>query len=179
VHRANTNHQLAQRDAQSSLIERSAWPDPVEEIHTIDQLHREEPPVTVRNQLVQFDEIRVQDRRERPELLLETEQSVGVDPWQFLDGDAYVQLSVVDFVYHTHASGAQLAMTGEPACADVRRRHPQRHYALASGAGFSASRTRANPPGPSAHTCRQNMMTSSAAKRMNVRDAPKANTYVR
>jgi hypothetical protein len=75
----------------------------------VDQLHREEPLVAFRQQLVQRDEVPVRDVGERSEFLLEAVEGGGVDVAQRLQRDRLIPLAIERFVDDAEAAGAEAA----------------------------------------------------------------------
>jgi hypothetical protein len=65
-----------------------------DEVDAVDVLHREEPPLAPREELVELDEVRVHDVGERAELALEAIERVRVGAQQRLERHARVALGV-------------------------------------------------------------------------------------
>jgi hypothetical protein len=84
-----------------------------EQVFALDVLHREEPLVADREQLVQSDQILVCDIRDRAELVLEAVDAGRIDAEQHLERDLVAELLVVREVHGAHAAGAQLALDDE------------------------------------------------------------------
>ena len=84
--------------------------DVAEEVLALDELHREEDHIAlVGYELVQVNEVRVKDVRERPKLLLESIEIVCVEVHQGLERDALLQLAVEYFVDDAHAALTEAA----------------------------------------------------------------------
>jgi len=79
-----------------------------EEAVAFDVLHREEPLVGARDELVEGDQVGMHDVGERSELLLEAVQRHGVDARQGLERHARIPLAVVGLIDDTHAAGPDL-----------------------------------------------------------------------
>jgi hypothetical protein len=97
---------------------RSRLLDVAEEVLAKDELHREEDPVAiVRDELVQVHEVRVEDVREGPELLLESIEVARVEVHERLQGDALLPLAIEHLVDDAHAAlpeAAQDLVAGGP-----------------------------------------------------------------
>ncbi len=97
------------RFGESGFARRSAAlrPDvPGEGQASLDQLHREEAALPVYKELVKLDQIEIPDVAQRPELLLEVVNAVGLERWQRLEGDVLPRLLIVDVI-----DAAQLALS--------------------------------------------------------------------
>ena len=79
------------------------------ERHPVHQLHREEPLVAFRQQLVQRDEVRVRDVGQRPELLLESVERGGVDVPECFERDRQAVLAIERLVDDAEAAAAKAA----------------------------------------------------------------------
>src|SRR6266496_1073184 len=77
-----------------SLVGIGGPADVPEEVHAVDELHREEPLILVRRQLIEGHEGGVGDVGERPELLLETDEGLRGHIAQGLEGYGDVPLPV-------------------------------------------------------------------------------------
>ncbi len=89
-------------------------PDVIQEVDALDQLHREEPLVLLREELVERDEVPVGDVRERSKLVLEPVERVGLGAPQCLHRDHAPALAVVRAIDDPEASGAQTTFDREP-----------------------------------------------------------------
>ena len=85
----------------------------LEEVDAVDQLHREEPLVARRDQLMQRHQVRVHEVGQQAKLVLESIQRARFDPGQRLERDLHVALPVERLVDHAHAAGADLALDQE------------------------------------------------------------------
>ena len=88
--------------------------DVVEELDAVDQLHRVEPVVPIRHELVQRREIGVGDVAEHAELFFQAVDGGGVLPPQGLQRDGFVTLLIVRLVYCAHAAGAKPPADDKP-----------------------------------------------------------------
>ncbi|MCY1008834.1 hypothetical protein OV079_25410 [Nannocystis pusilla] len=119
VQRGDAEHELADQRAQAAVAvgrahegaERRA------QVDAADVLHRDEPQVALRVQLVQRDEVRVADLGHAAELVLEAVQLRGAHAEQRLHGDALARARVGRLVYGAHAAGAERAQ--DPVRADL------------------------------------------------------------
>src|SRR5439155_17229960 len=84
-----------------------------EEIDPVDQLHREEPLLLVRRQLVEGDEVRVGNIGQRAKLLLELYEGLRGDVAQDLEGDGDVPLPVDRRIHDTVATSAETPLDDE------------------------------------------------------------------
>ena len=89
-------------------------PNVVEKGDSLDELHREEPLIAFREELVQSDEVRVADVGERTELLLEAIQSVRVDVPQGLQRNGCIPFTVERAVDDTEPSRTEPSLDREP-----------------------------------------------------------------
>jgi hypothetical protein len=78
----------------------------LEKIDAVDELHREEPLLGLREQLVQGHKIGMGDVGERPELLLEPVQRVRLGAPQGLQRDDARALAVVRAIHNPEPAGA-------------------------------------------------------------------------
>ena len=81
--------------------------DIVQEVGPLDELHGEEPPVPVREELPEADEIGMDHLLEGAELLLESVEGGGVEVLDGLEGDDQVALAVEGLVDDPHAAGPE------------------------------------------------------------------------
>ena len=79
----------------------------LEEVDAVDQLHREEPLILVREKLVQPDEVRVGDVGEGPELALQPEERLDVAVAESLEGHHLVALPVERLIDDAETSSAE------------------------------------------------------------------------
>ena len=77
--------------------------------------------VALGDELVERDEVRVRDVGERAELALEADDGAAVDVAQGLERDHLVALAIERLVDDAHAAGAEAALHGEAAAAEVER----------------------------------------------------------
>ena len=96
------------------MTSRAQATDVIQEVDALDELHREEPLVFFREELVKRDEIRVRDVRERTKLVLETVERVGLGAPQSLYGDEDAALAVIRAIDDPEATRAQTTFDREP-----------------------------------------------------------------
>ncbi len=85
----------------------SPFADIFEEIDAFDELHREEPVVSVRDELVEVDQVRVADVEEGAEFLLEAVERRGAGPLYGLECHLGSALAVVGTVDDPHPAPAE------------------------------------------------------------------------
>ena len=123
----------------------------IEEGDAVDELHREEPLVAVREQLVQGHEVGMGDVGQGPELLLEAiERAPGADP-QRLEGDVGVALPVQDFVDDAEGPGAQPPLYDEA----IRAGEASIRACMAERSAAALAFGRADARSPAARSYRQ------------------------
>ncbi len=89
-------------------------PDPAPEVDgSLEQLHGEAPGPAVLEELVERQQVRVRERGEGAELLLEEIERGRILPAHGLERHAVPALAVVDLVDRAHAAGAEQADDGE------------------------------------------------------------------
>src|SRR6185369_6927485 len=86
-----------------------------EEVDALDHLHREEPPVVDRDELVEGDQVRVRDVRHRAELALEAVERRGVERGEGLERHSLPALVVVDLIDDAKPALPKAALDLEPA----------------------------------------------------------------
>ncbi len=130
-------------------------PNKSREGSSVDELHREEPPVPLRQELVERDEVGMHEIRERAELLLEEVQRGGVPTPQGLEGHDVRMLHIEDLIDDAVGARAQAPLDLEavgavellvPASAH-RNSHraaapPSRSLSWLSSTGLGLRRTR-------------------------------------
>src|SRR6185436_20710001 len=84
-----------------------------EEVHAVDELHREEPLLAVGRELEQRAQVRMRDVRERPKLLLEAVEGLRRHAAQRLQRNEAVALAVVRLVDDSESARAEAAVEGE------------------------------------------------------------------
>ena len=83
-----------------------------EEVHAVDQLHREEPAIPLGHELVKRHEVGVDHGGQRSELVLETEKLVRVHRREHLQRDVRARRILDGLVDHAHAARAKFADDG-------------------------------------------------------------------
>ena len=116
----HAHRQLRDRRAQPRLVEPAAGSDVLEEVDTLEQVHREEPLRAVGLEAMQADQVRVADIGGRAELALEAVESGPVDVRQQLERDAITPHEVHRLEHDPHAAAPQLA--DQPVVAQPARR---------------------------------------------------------
>jgi hypothetical protein len=89
-------------------------PNPGDEVHPLDQLHREEPLVAGRDQLVQRGQVGMADVGQLAELALELVEGGGVAVAQGLERHGAGALAVVGLIHDAHPAGAEAPDELEP-----------------------------------------------------------------
>ena len=84
-----------------------------EEIHPLDQFHREEPVVSIRDQLVEGYEVRMSDVGKRAELLLETVQTGRIRIGQLFQRHCLLPRAVLGFENDAHSTGTNTPLNDE------------------------------------------------------------------
>ena len=107
---------MGKRTARRAARDTRRRPNPhiADEVATLDQLHREEPPILDGEHLIQIDQVRMSDIAERTELLLEPNQGHRLDASHRLEGDEFPALLVIRLVDDAHPARAHAADQGEP-----------------------------------------------------------------
>jgi hypothetical protein len=85
----------------------------LEERPALDELHREEPAVLGRHELVQDDQVGVHEIGESPELALEAIEGFPARLPQHLEGDPRFALPVVGGIHDAETSGAEARLHRE------------------------------------------------------------------
>ncbi len=96
------------REAVQSLRVRPAHP--LDEVDTLDELHREEPLIRGGDELVEHDQVRVRHVGERAKLLLHPVHRAGVHPRQHLERDVRPAFPVVGAIDDTHPAPTELTL---------------------------------------------------------------------
>src|SRR5450432_3978653 len=83
--------------------------DPSPRIDPAQVLHREVARLLVRDELVELDEVRMAQRRDRAKLALEPQRGVVMHDAAELDRDIHIATQIAPEVDHAHAAAAELA----------------------------------------------------------------------
>ena len=129
-----------------------------EEVHAVDQLHREEPLVAGADQLVQRRQVRVREVGQQAKLALEAIERPRLDLGQRLERDLDVAHAIERLIDDAHAAGAQPALDQESSGLAQRRawfgihatrleRHARRQLHLARRQGLLEQSIRRAPAG--------------------------------
>ncbi len=81
--------------------------DILQKVHPFEQLHGEKPALTVKNQLVKRDKVRVGDAQERAKFTLEAQDCGGTGTVHHFQGDRTAALAIVSAIDSAHAAAAE------------------------------------------------------------------------
>ncbi len=90
------------RDSVSGRLSHEA-----DKVGAFDQLHREEPAVLDRDELVEIDQVGMADIAEGAEFVFESNQRQWIDPAHGLECDEFAALLVVCLINDAHSAGTQ------------------------------------------------------------------------
>ncbi|MEY4510239.1 MAG: hypothetical protein RLZZ450_2361 [Pseudomonadota bacterium] len=114
--RVDGRHELRKGRAQARLMKSALRAYPLIKRHSFDHLHREEPAGLFHEQLVQAHDVRVAERTQRAELVLESIHVCGVALAQQLERDAPLSLLVESLEHHPRAALSELSKQAYATC---------------------------------------------------------------